>query len=100
MFSLRCWRRLVLGSLLAYMRHRHGVHWWVNPTEACACDREAGAECVWRAMEADFWEWSAGSCLFFGGGLRIIVLRLEMVINPLYWELTKLQVTPAQGSKC
>jgi hypothetical protein len=28
-------------------------------------DREAGAECIYRAMGADWWDWKGGSRLLF-----------------------------------
>jgi hypothetical protein len=62
-FGLRYWRRQVLCSLLSYLQETFGAEWYLNP--ASARDREVGADCVWRAAEATWWEWTQGSTLFF-----------------------------------
>lgn len=56
-------------SLLSYLRKKFGQEWWSqhgrNADLDLIKDTEAGAECLWRAMSADWWEWTAGSRLFF-----------------------------------
>jgi hypothetical protein len=56
-------------SLLMYMKDKHGACWWEwnnsSPQADLKVDIEAGAECIWRAMEATWWEWTGGSRLLF-----------------------------------
>jgi hypothetical protein len=66
---LHRWRRNVLRSLLMYLQTKFGVDWCARPrddwSEDLLKDLESGAECIMRAMGADWWEWTAGSRLFF-----------------------------------
>lgn len=64
-FLLVRWRRLLCLSFLRYLRAEHGSRWWENESEDARRDREVGRECLWRASEATWWNWDAGSTLFF-----------------------------------
>lgn len=62
-FFLGLWRCRVTRSLMSYLRNTHGVHWLSNSK---AQDYLAiGRDCIWRVSEADWWNWSKGSTLFF-----------------------------------
>jgi len=60
-FILQVWRRTVHPSFCRFMRIHHGVG-WVKKSHP---DVSAGRECLMRAAGATFWEWTAGSRLFF-----------------------------------
>jgi len=65
---LRVWVRNVSRSLLKFLTDKHGAGWGLlrrADSLELRRDLEAGAECVWRATEADWWEWKAGSRLMF-----------------------------------
>jgi hypothetical protein len=62
-FLLCYWRRRVTSSLLQYLRSTHGKNWSTAP--AGEFEREVGRECLGRVAGASWWEWSAGSTLFF-----------------------------------
>jgi len=66
-FLLMCWRCSVTCSLLQYLKDEYSDKWYQIATsnQKLRADCEAGAECLWRAMGSDWWEWSLGSCLFF-----------------------------------
>ena len=65
-FLLRRWWRNVRQSLLKYLMEEHGRLWYATTqTGQLKADCEAEAECLWRATEADWWEWKSGSRLFF-----------------------------------
>jgi hypothetical protein len=54
-FLLRRWWRNVRQSLLKYLNEEHGQLWYATtPTGQLKADCEAGAECLWRATEADW----------------------------------------------
>jgi len=42
-------------------------------------DCDSGIDAIHQAFTANIWEWSHGSPLFFGDGLRNIVQQFEMV---------------------
>jgi hypothetical protein len=50
-------------SLISYLRRIYGLSWSEEP--AAQADKEAGAECLWQAMAADWWDWHAGSRFFW-----------------------------------
>ena len=62
------WMRNLFRSFRRDMVSRHGKRWMTCPpgrrTEHCL-DLVAGRECLSRACESSWWEWSAGSRLFF-----------------------------------
>lgn len=60
-FILRVWRRKVLVGFLAYMVRRHGRSWATSEHP----DVPAGRDCLRRVTGATFWDWAAGSRLFF-----------------------------------
>ena len=60
-FLLRVWRRSVHRSLCRYMRSEHGAQWF----RLSHPDVRAGRDCLTRSANATFWDWSAGSRLFF-----------------------------------
>lgn len=63
---LKRWVRNVRQGLARYLTEKHGNRWWeLSIQEDLTRDLQAGADCVWRATEADWWEWRAGSRLFF-----------------------------------
>jgi hypothetical protein len=62
-FLLRRWSRSLCVSLIRYLRKAFRLRWWKNP--AGKADVEAGRECVWRSMEADWWSWPAGTRIYF-----------------------------------
>jgi hypothetical protein len=62
-FLLKIWRVRVTRSLLQFLRGMHGVRWPSNPS--ALKDMEVGRECLYHASGADWWEWRAGSTLFF-----------------------------------
>lgn len=62
---LLCWRRRVYQSLMSYLRKTYGTKWFAVTGSEIRSDREAGTECLWCAMGADWWEWTHGSRLFF-----------------------------------
>jgi hypothetical protein len=59
------WQRRVFRSLMLYLRNEYGLLWYASTSVEFHSDCEAGTECLWRAMGADWWDWSLSSCLFF-----------------------------------
>jgi hypothetical protein len=59
-WMLRIWRVAVRKSL---QRHLSSL-----PMEDRKADVEEGVDCLRRVGDASFWDWSASSRLFFGGG--------------------------------
>jgi hypothetical protein len=62
-FLLLRWRRNVRRSLLLFLQQEHGKHWQKDPQ--ARIDKRAGADCLHRAMGAEWWSWPLGSRLFF-----------------------------------
>lgn len=58
---LRLWRRRVYLSFRGFMKTKYGSFWHRSDSE----DTVAGRDCLRRTAAADFWEWHAGSRLFF-----------------------------------
>ncbi len=46
-----------------YLHNAHGPQWSQNPD--AHHEKEVGADCLWRAAGADWWEWRQGSTLMF-----------------------------------
>lgn len=69
LFLLRLWRIILRKSLVKFLQIKHGLRWWElgHKPKSVELNRDlaAGSECLWRAMGADWWEWKAGSRLFF-----------------------------------
>ena len=63
MFLLRAWWRRLYRDYTNFMAREHGSD-WLRMASASE-DRKAGRECLHRACQADWWEWKAGSRLFF-----------------------------------
>jgi hypothetical protein len=65
---LRRWVRNIRLSLTRYLCHKHGRTWMKGPRipgSELERDIESGSDCIWRAVQADWWEWKAGSRLLF-----------------------------------
>jgi len=60
-FVLCAWRKSVYTSFVRYMRREFGGQWYRIPS----IDLDVGRDCLVRVTQADFWEWSGGSRLFF-----------------------------------
>jgi hypothetical protein len=58
---LRVWRRSVYRSFRRYMSEKYGKQWHRKDNVEVV----AGRDCLWRVAQATFWDWSAGSRLFF-----------------------------------
>jgi hypothetical protein len=54
-------------SLIAYLQAEYGWTWFhqLDTNKELQKDIAASSECVWRALEEDWWEWCMGSHLFF-----------------------------------
>jgi hypothetical protein len=57
------WWKRVARCLRRYLRETFGEHFYANEAGAIKCD--IGRDCIERACNADWWEWRAGSTLFF-----------------------------------
>jgi hypothetical protein len=64
---LQRWRSNIRTSLLFYLHVQHGSHYLSNPnpSDDLRLDLVAGRECLYRAMAADWWDWTQGSWPFF-----------------------------------
>jgi hypothetical protein len=64
---LRRWRSNIRTSLLRYLHVQHGSNCLSNPNslDDLRLDLVAGRECLYRAMAADWWDWTQGSRPFF-----------------------------------
>jgi len=61
--ALGFWGRRITRSFVEFMRATHGAEW--HQSKAAQRDREVGRDCIWRASSCDWWEWLAGSALFY-----------------------------------
>jgi hypothetical protein len=67
-FLLRRWVFNIRTGFMKYLRTKHGAGWPSTQRHQLSDldrDIQAGAECIWRATEADWWEWKVGSRLLF-----------------------------------
>jgi len=55
-YMLRVWRKLVLGSLLQYLKNKYGTNWW--GMESAANDIDVGWDCMRHVGLADWGEWT------------------------------------------
>jgi hypothetical protein len=62
-FLLGRWRRRVQCSLSRFLCVKYGRDWWANPI--VTRDIEAGRDCIQKAANATWWDWSQGSTPFF-----------------------------------
>jgi len=66
-FLLRRWKINVRQSFQRYLREAYGTTWSKlgQRGSRLTADLRSGRECLWHAMEAEWWEWSQGSRPFF-----------------------------------
>jgi len=67
-FLLQRWRINVFCSFRLYLRSKYNATWVVDDRgtgSELSQVLEAEQECIWHAMEADWWEWKLGSRPFF-----------------------------------
>lgn len=65
--ALRFWNNNLRKEAISYLDETHGPEWRTskNPSTELRLDREAISDALRRASQATYWEWKAGSTLFF-----------------------------------
>jgi hypothetical protein len=61
--ALTVWCKRVLQSLLRFLRLRHGSDW--GQMQCIHPDITAGRDCICKVAGSEWWDWVAGSTMFF-----------------------------------